>query len=412
MGGLLDRMNATKEPEPSSGDAEPEPVTAPSSTNPPAHKSAGSPSPSGSPDAATKVSLAGWVIILVGAILSLQGGAWGFVVVAIVLILGIGAIVQADRMRGSLNKPKLYLTLGVALMVATGPYLLVMVFPSNANIAVTDVAIDEANDELDFAIRGSFASVDVQITSDGEVLWTGSAEMTSDIKRFNVPINEFFDGNTETYDGTVIKTYTLEATSSNGNTVALDINSRYLTRQAQNAGVQFTTYVSTNTGTNQGGGSSTIEGLRLQAFVGLFADGEKPMDDGTHSYAATTNMRGFVGQQTFTLSISSPGGNSQYTHPEVTLDGDTAKWTSTHSGAKGSQVFGFLPLSGTAMDNDGFEYVEKEEFFDGDGCYDFTITVTNVNLGSEHSDSFTVVNSWEINWDSEDDEQRKSNPTC
>ena len=64
------------------------------------------------------------------------------------------------------------------------------------------------------------------------------------------------------------------------------------------------------------------------------------------------------------------------------------------------------------MDNDGFEYVEKEEFFDGDGCYDFTITVTNVNLGSEYSDSFTVVNSWEINWDSENEEQRKSNPTC
>ena len=31
-----------------------------------------------------------------------------------------------------------------------------MVFPSNANIAVTDISVDEANDELDFAIRGVF----------------------------------------------------------------------------------------------------------------------------------------------------------------------------------------------------------------------------------------------------------------
>ena len=45
--------------------------------------------------------------------------------------------------------------------------------------------------KLDFAIRGSFSSVDVEISSSGEVLWTGSAEMTSDIKRFNVPTQRF-----------------------------------------------------------------------------------------------------------------------------------------------------------------------------------------------------------------------------
>ena len=56
--------------------------------------------------------------------------------------------------------------------------------------------------------------------------------------------------------------------------------------------------------------------------------------------------------------------------------------------------------------------MEKDESFDGDGCYDFTITVTNVNLGADHSDTFTVVNSWEINWDSSDEDTRKSNPAC
>ena len=234
MGGLLDKANATKDTDDAKV-AEPEPVVAAAtSADPPAHKKAGAPASAGAPDTATKVNLAGWVIILLGAILSLQGGAWGFAVVAVVLVAGIGAIVQADRMRGSVSKPKLYATIVVALLVASGPYILVMVFPSNANIAVTDISIDEDNDELDFAIRGSFSSVDVEILSGGESLWQGSAEMTSEIKRFNVPISEFFDGNTETHDGTVIKTYTLSATSSNGNSVELDINSRHLTRQAQN----------------------------------------------------------------------------------------------------------------------------------------------------------------------------------
>ena len=175
-----------------------------------------------------KLNLGGWVVILLGAILSLQGGAWGFLAVSVVLVLGIGAIVQADRMRGGLNKPKLYASIGVALLIAGGPYALVMLFPSNANIAITDVAIDEDNDELDFAIRGSFTSVELKIESDGEVLWESSEDMSNNLKRINVPIKDFFAGNTEDFDGSVLKTYTIHATSSNGNEVQLDINSRHL----------------------------------------------------------------------------------------------------------------------------------------------------------------------------------------
>ena len=406
MGGLLDKANAANETE--TKDAAPEPVKAAAQ---PATQNVGSnAAPSGAPDKATQISLAGWVIILLGAILSLQGGAWGFAVVAIVLVLGIGAIVQADRMNGSISKPKLYITVAVALMVATGPYILVMVFPSNANVAVTDIEIDEANDELDFAIRGSFSSVDVEILSGSDVLWSGSAEMSSDIKRFNVPIKDFFDGNTEEFGGKVVKTYTISATSSNGNTVQLDVNSNLLVRQAFNGGVQFTPYVSNTL--EDGETVSNYEGIRVQAFVGLFADGEKEVDDGAHSYASS-NQVPFIGQQTYTLTVAKRGSSDGYTHPMVTLDGQSASWVSDYSGAKGATTeIGFVPLSGTAVDNDGFEYIDRDQFYDEDGCYDFTLDVTNKNLGDEHSTSFSVTNSWTINWNDDDPEVRNSYPVC
>ena len=274
-----------------------------------------------------------------------------------------------------------------------------------------DISIDENNDELDFAIRGSFDSVTIEIQSNDEVLWTGTAKMTSDIKRFNVPINEFFDGNTESYDGTVVKTYSIIAISSNDITVEQDINSKLLTREATDGGVQFSPYVSIS---NSGDGAeSTYEGVRVQAFVGMFGDGEKAMDDGVHSYASS-NQRQFVGQQTYTLSISKRGSSMAYSHPLVTIDGDTAKWTSEYSGAKSSDTaVAFVPLSGTAIDNDGFEYIEKDRFYDGDECYDFTLSVTNVNLGEDHSTSFTVTNSWEFSWETGSSaEERNSYPTC
>lgn len=411
MGGLLEKATTTKTEQSEGQTFEPAVVVAASplpSPQPSSSAPAGGRSPSGSPETAQKIGLAGWVVIIIGAILSLQGGSWGLIVVATVVVLGVAAIVQADRMRGGVSKPKLYATLIIAMLVAVGPYALVVVFPSNANIAVTDISIDEENDELDFAVRGSFDSVDIEIVSDGEILWSGSAEMGENIKRFNIPIAEFFDGNSQDYEGKVLKTYTIKAISSNGNTVEMDVNSKYLTRQAADAGVQFTPYVSTNTAD----GTSKHEGIRVQAFVGLFSIGEKPMDDGKHSYASA-NQRQFTGQVTYSLEISRQGSSLVYTHPTVTIDGDVAKWISDFSGSKSSSTaVAFVPLSGTAIDNDGFEYIEANKFFDGDDCYDFTITVTNVNLGSEHSTSFTVVNSWEINWDESDGRDPNQYPTC
>ena len=110
MGGLLDKANATKETDEA---ASPEPVKAEIADDLTfSYVNDGS---SGAPDKATQMSLAGWVIILLGAILSLQGGAWGFAAVAVVLVLGIGAIVQGERLRGSINQTQIVLTVAVAL---------------------------------------------------------------------------------------------------------------------------------------------------------------------------------------------------------------------------------------------------------------------------------------------------------
>ena len=97
----------------------------------------------------------------------------------------------------------------------------------------------------------------------------------------------------------------------------------------------------------------------------------------------------------------------------VTLDGDTASWVSDYSGAKSATTeIGFVPLSGTAVDNDGFEYIERDQFYDDDGCYDFKLEVSNNNIGDEHSTTFTVTNSWTINLNSDDTQDRNSYPVC
>ena len=272
MGGLLDKANAAKEPETDMKTVEPEPVvqekSAPVFKPAPAKSSA-----SGSPDNATKLNLAGWVIILVGAILSLQGGSWGFAVVAVVLILGIGAIVQADRMRGSVSKPKLYGSIVVALLIATTPYAAVMLVPTNASMAISEVELNEETDELSFKVRGTMSSVDVSIEADGVEMWTGSGDVSNDMKKFKVPLADFFAGNGENHAGTEVVEYIIKGVGSNGQEGEIKIPSRFTTREAQDAGVRIAELHDSND-------AEEYVGITMEILVGLLSPNEDAVDGG------------------------------------------------------------------------------------------------------------------------------------
>ena len=166
--------------------------------------------------------------------------------------------------------------------------------------------------------------------------------MTSDIKRFNVPINDFFDGNTEDYDGTVVKTYTLKATSSNGNEVELEINSRHLTRK-QKTPVSNSPPVSTNTGTSRWRLVHHRGEVRLQAFVGLFADGEKEMDDGKHGHARVRTCEVLL-PATVHAHHHLAGRWDTVHAPRCPLDGLWQSGRLITPALRSSPVFGFLPL--------------------------------------------------------------------
>ncbi len=141
----------------------------------------------GSPDVATKISLAGWVIILVGAILSLQGGAWG-PHRTIVLVVGIGAIVQAERMTGSINQVKLGASIVVALLIATTPYAAVMTRLNDASMAITDVAFNEESNEIDSKYEGPCHRWMSPLRRTVPRCGAESDDVNNDIKNFKVPI--------------------------------------------------------------------------------------------------------------------------------------------------------------------------------------------------------------------------------
>ncbi len=404
MGGLLDKANATKE---AVIEDEPAPVVIAKS------EAAKAPSDnpgvlvggsgSGSPDTATKMSLAGWVIILVGAILSLQGGAWGFAVVAVVVVLGVGAIVQAERMRGSINQVKLGASVVVALLIATTPYAAVMLVPTNASMAITDVALNEDTNQITFKIRGTMSSVDVSIEADGVEVFAESASVSNDVKNFKVDISDIFQGNARNYEGQELIDYVIKATGSDGSNEEVLINHDLLVREAMNGGVRFAHVLETTGGGGSGGTSSDTEvkGISIEIAAGVYSDSETNRNGGGHSISSDINYPFMSGDYTVDVKIKKDG-DQEWSHSTISVDGDTASWSSPSGGSSGGSMRGWLALSGDAQSSTGVAYLSKDSFYSGEGCYEFEVSITNEVYADGPTQVFS--NSWKIDWDGENDE--------
>ena len=360
----------------------------------------------GSNDTARIIGMAGWAIILVGAILSLQGGGFGLVVVLVVLAIGIGSIVQSQRMTGNVSQSKMIISIAVAAIIAIGPYAAVMIVPSNASMAVTELTINEENNEISFLVRGSFSEATAEIYVDGESVWTGDKEMDNDVARFKVPISSIFDGNALDYRAQQVKSYTITVSSSDGQEKSIPIDNDMMTREVQDAGVRITEVLVTNAGGTQ----TTTDGITVEAIVGLFSPNEEAQDGGEHS---VTNLALIPVSSDYTFQLKVKKGSSvKYTMNTISVDGLDATWTSSMSGSQSGKTSGWLGMPGTAQNALNTEYLQKDDFYDGDGCYTFEITVTNTFVPNGGSTTVTSSDSWNLDWSETDSGANGEMTTC
>ena len=360
----------------------------------------------GSNDTARIIGMVGWAIILVGAILSLQGGGFGLLVVLVVLAIGIGSIIQSQRMTGNVSQSKMIISIAVAAIIAIGPYAAVMIVPSNASMAVTELTINEENNEISFLVRGSFSEASAEIYVDGESVWTGDKEMDNDVARFKVPISSIFDGNALDYRAQQVKSYTITVSSSDGQEKSIPIDNDMMTREVQDAGVRITEVLVTNAGGTQ----TTTDGITVEAIVGLFSPNEEAQDGGEHS---VTNLALIPVSSDYTFQLKVKKGSSvKYTMNTISVDGLDATWTSSMSGSQSGKTSGWLGMPGTAQNALNTEYLQKDDFYDGDGCYTFEITVTNTFVPNGGSTTVTSSDSWNLDWSETDSGDNGEMTTC
>jgi len=412
MSGLLDKANATKTETVDAEIVDVKVTETPSQDKVATPSSASSP-PKQNPELALKLNIAGWVAIVVGGILALQGGGMGILVVLGVLLVGIGLIVQSERLaEGDMNVVKLGLSIFMAVIVAAGPYAALVLVPSDSSMALTEITLSEESDVISFYARGTFDSATATISLDGEVIWSDELTLSNDRAKFKAPLSEFFDGNAQDYRLSTTKSYMIEVTSNDDQTATAEITPSLMNREILNSGARISEVLKTQTtGTST---STSVDGLVVESIMGMFASSEGTRDNGEHSM---TNLALTPVASDYTMQLRvKKSGSTEYSSPTITVDGLDATWTSSVTGAKSGKTNGWLGLPGTAMDDfpggsGNTEYLQRDSFYDDAGCYTFEIIVTNGYYegmtDSESSETGIMVssNSWELDLDASSEQR-------
>jgi len=255
-------------------------------------------------------------------------------------------------------------------------------------VGITDIDYNEDGDELMFKVRGSFNSVDISIRADGTEVWSGSEDLSNEMKNFKIPITEIFAGNGELFDGNTDVEYTIYAESSNGLTNEVPIPSKLVTREAQDAGIRIAPLQNSNN-------NDEYLGITIEALVGLINPNFSNSNGGGFQAVGLRPMNG-----DYTVDVTVSGGEA-WSENTITVDEDTATWASQSTGTGSATTTGWFGLTGTKEDVNGVLYLDKSDFYDDPGCYTFTVDIVNtVSPTTTHTTSW----SWEIDLSSGDGE--------
>lgn len=302
----------------------------------------------------------------------------------------------------AIGREKTVVLVVVYLMMTTVPYIAGMSFQNSA-VGVSDLGIDEDKDELSFMVRGSFNSATASITADGVEVWSESSDLSNDMRRFTVSLSEIFTANSENYKSDVLTDYELTVTSSTEDSTTVSITPSLMNREMNDASIRFSTV--THTDDNQAGSEVVVEGIRVDLALGLMNPNEGPLNGGGSSLSTYKTIT-----TDYSVDVKIKySGSVVWSHSTIVVDGIDATWNSQVSGAVSGQTVYWLGLAGTIEDDAGAEYIERDEFYDDDGCYTFEVTITN-DLYSTSPTTVIDEYAWNLSWES--DEVDSENEVC
>ena len=350
--------------------------------------------------------LSNWEGIIPFALLLLAWGctAWGF-----------------KEIKGDWNKNRT-IAIGLSfLIIAAIPYFAAFSW-QGGNVRASEFSIDEANDNLLFTLYntvGEDASASIEVG--GEEVWsaTGIEYSTDGYSEVSAPLSEVYQGSTLDQNGNAALTYTIKVSSGN---IEWDgeIDSDVLERTVTAAGVdmQPVTEQEDESGDGSGHTDTTHLGLRIGIGIGMEKTNLNRAESGEGQWGAY--IKQLSSDYSFTMVITHEGSTVWDASTTFTVDGDSM---TSSGGDTGTFAAGWMDLvMSNSMDTTKDElsrdvhYIPRDDFWQGDGCYKATLTITHTISTGESFDTFSKTNGfhyyWEENENKNADEEYKPAVAC
>ena len=290
----------------------------------------------------------------------------------------------------------------VSLLVLFVGYQVAMGFSfGTGSMTIVEHSIDEDNNNLKIQIRfgnpmfssASKDPVQISVSYGDDEVHTTTETPSSNLLNVEIPFSAFYQGNSRATGSSGSDTlYKINAVQ--GDLVANEYKiepASVMDRTITNGDAELIV-MSTNSNTECNG--VCHDGVSMRVSMGV-------------QDAVNSDLISHIDSDyTINAKIVYEGSQVVYTYPQITVNGYLAQWSTSGanlmSGA-GSVEDSWLQLSGSNSGNFGIEYIDRDDFYQDDGCYKlvFTLDLASTfdvnNLGTQEFESQGYEYFWEYN---------------
>ena len=218
MGGLLDKANATSQEETTAEPVKTAEKKAEQTKSDSSSISGVAPSSKTSPelmsDGLDYLMIGTGVLLVVGLILSLQGGLVPKVVTLAILLGSVATTFFSGQMKDNIEPLKVIGVAILAILFFVGPMAVGLFVGDGTSVGIGEIELREDSNTIAFKARGSFGTAYASIVVDNgtgseDVLWEEEKRMTSDSASFVVAIDDIFVGNAWDNNGQEQRVYNI-----------------------------------------------------------------------------------------------------------------------------------------------------------------------------------------------------------
>ena len=291
--------------------------------------------------------------------------------------------------------------MGTTAVVFAGLFVTTLVgtvfMNAGGGVTIAAAKLDGANDEIDLSFYGPGGmEFTVEVLVDGEVKYSKDLEIERDRASHSIDLDEIWEGNANDRENNTLVTYEIRVSSEGGEEIVKVDD--FMNREVDTGFVRVSEIFNTDSN-----GDKEYQGIEIEMIIGIGNPGADYAF--TNGFFTGTPPKTVVSDWTATLSINGGKNYDQfpvYEADEGFMPGVGDFWSGWVS----------IPVE---QSSSTLKLLQRDNFYDGDGCYTFVITIQNV-LGEEFTDSSSEIKFFwdenEANQGNENSPPQKSATSC